>query len=323
MGGFYVKTMTLQTPLKKSPAAWWKAQMKQAKKMWPLYVFLILPVVFTIIFNYIPIGGLLIAFKDYKPSMGILESPWNDFKHFKNLFASAGFWNAFRNTLFISLLKIGLGFPASIILALQFNEIRHQRFKKFGQAVSYLPTFMSWVVLSSIFYDLFAVDHGVVSQVIQSITGQTIDLYTSGPWFIAMLVFTHIWQSVGWNSVVYLAALSSVNPEIYEAADIDGAGRFKKAMCISLPSIMPVIVIVFILGLNSVMNAGYEQILSFYNPLVMKYSDIIDTYVYRMGIQEAQYAFSTAVGLFKNVISVILVFGTNAIVRRFSDNGIF
>lgn len=301
----------------------WRRIRKSIRRMWPLYLFLLLPMLQVAIFQYGAIYGVQIAFKDFSPRLGITGSPWNNFEHFITLFNSAGFWRAFRNTLYINILKMLFSFPAPIILALLFNEVRNKKFKRITQSISYLPTFVSWVVLTGVIFELLSVDRGPVNYLIKAVTGHTVDFFTSGPLFIAMLIISTVWQSVGWNSVIYLAGLSSVDPALYEAADIDGANRLQKAMFISIPSIAPIITIMFILGLGKILEGGFDQILNMYNPLVMEYADILDTYVYRLGIQDAQYDFSTAVGLFKNVIGLVLVLSTNKIVKKFSDYGIW
>lgn len=301
----------------------WRRTRKAIRRMWPLYLFLLLPLLQVAIFQYGSIYGVQIAFKDFSPRLGITNSPWNNFEHFFTLFNSAGFWRAFRNTLYINILKMVFSFPAPIILALLFNEVRSKKFKRVTQSISYLPTFVSWVVLTGVIFELLSVDRGPVNYIIKAVTGQTVDFFTSGPLFIVMLIVSTVWQSVGWNSVIYLAGLSSVDPALYEAADIDGANRLQKAMFISIPTIAPIITIMFILGLGKILEGGFDQILNMYNPLVMGYADILDTYVYRLGIQDAQYDFSTAVGLFKNVIGLVLVLGTNKIVKKFSDYGIW
>ncbi len=296
---------------------------KQAKKMWLLYVFLLLPIVHTIIFHYVPMYGIIIAFKDFKPIKGILGSEWNNFEHFKALFSSVGFLRVFRNTIYISFLRLIFGFPAPIILALLLNEIYHEKFKKVVQTISYLPVFMSWVVLAGVFFEFLSVQRGPVNYIIKALGGTPIDFFTDKFWFIVMIIATGVWAGVGWGAVIYLASLSSVNPELYESAELDGANRFQKAIHISLPALVPVITIIFILNLGGILNAGFDQIFNMYNPLVMEVADIIDTYVYRMGLVNAEYDFSTAVGLFKNVIGLILIIITNLIVSRVSDYGIW
>ena len=300
-----------------------KFRYKEVKKMWLLYVFLLFPIVHTIIFNYLPMYGVVIAFKDFKPVKGILGSEWNNFQHFKDLFSSIGFFRVFKNTIYISILRLAFGFPAPIILALLLNEIWHVKFKKITQTISYLPVFMSWVVLAGVFFEFLSVQRGPINFIIKGLGGQPIDFFTNKVWFLVMLISTGVWSGIGWGAVIYLASLSSVNPELYESAELDGANRYHKAVHISLPALAPVITILFILNLGGILNAGFDQIFNMYNPLVMEVADIIDTYVYRMGLVNAEYDFSAAVGLFKNIIGLILILITNLIVRKVSDYGVW
>ena len=299
------------------------AKMKQAKKMWVLYVFLIVPIAAIFVFNYMPMYGILLAFKDYKIRDGIWNSQWNNFAHFKMLFQSYNFLRVLRNTLIISLQRILIGFPAPIIFAFMLNEITHMRYKKIVQTISYLPHFISWVVLGGIISEVLSPQRGIVNYIITSFGGEPIYFLTSKRLFRPILILTNIWQSIGWSSIIYLASLAAINPNLYEAAEMDGANRIQKAWHISLPSILPVVTIMFILRLGKVLNAGFDQIFNLYNPLVYEVADIIDTYVYRVGIIDARYDFTTAVGLFKNVIGVTLILITNRIVKSYSEYGIW
>lgn len=294
-----------------------------AKKMRVLYLFLLPAAALMLIFHYIPMYGILIAFKKYRFSDGIIGSPWNHFEHFTLLFSSPGFFRVLRNTVVISVLRILFGFPAPIVFALLLNEIVHTRYKKIVQTVSYLPTFMSWVVLSGIMIELLSPTRGAVNYLLTLVGMQPVSFLTSTALFVPILIATSLWQGVGWNAVIYLAALSSVNPELYQSAEIDGANRYHKAVHISLPSLVPVISILFILGLGGILNAGFDQVFNLYNPMVLEVADIIDTYVYRSGIQEMRYDFSTAVGLFKNVVAVVLVLGTNFIAKRYTEYAVW
>lgn len=284
-----------------------------------LYILLIPATVLLFIFAYIPMYGVTIAFKDFNFSQGILGSPWNNFEHFKTLFSAPGFLRVMKNTLWISSLKIIFGFPAPIIFALLLNEIYHIKYKKLIQTVSYLPHFMSWVVLSGIFVELFSPTRGVVNYLIVAFGGESISFLTNKDYFVPILITTGIWQGIGWGSIIYLASLSNVNLELYESADLDGANRLQKALYISVPSLVPVMVILFILGLSGILNAGFDQIFNLYNPLVYEVSDIIDTYIYRAGLTDMRYDYGTAVGLFKNAVAIILILGTNFIARKFSE----
>lgn len=296
---------------------------EKAKKMKLLYLLLLFPAAHIFIFNYLPMYGVQIAFKDFSAGKGIWASPWNNFQHFKFLFGSPGFLRVFKNTLFISFMRILFGFPAPIILALLINEIGCQKFKKIVQTISYLPYFMSWVVLSGIILEVFSTQRGVVNYFISLFGIAPISFLTSSFYFLPILIGSAIWAGVGWGAVIYLASLSSINPELYESANLDGANRWHRAVYISLPSLYPVITILFILGLSGILDAGFDQVFNLQNPLVYGISDIIDTYVYRTGIVEMRYDYAAAVGLFKNIVGIIAVIGTNFIAKRFTDQGIW
>ena len=291
--------------------------------MWILYLFLLIPVIHTFIFSYIPLYGIQIAFKDFNASKGIWGSAWNNFNHFRNLFAGASFPKVFWNTLYISFLRILVGFPAPIIFAILLNEIHSSKFKKVVQTVSYLPHFMSWVVLGGIIKELLNPQRGLINAVIQLFGGEPVYFITEPSMFRPIVIITGVWASVGWGAIIYLASMSSIDPQLYEAAEMDGANRFHKAIYVTIPSLMPIIVIQFILGLGGVLNGGFDQIFNLYNDKVMGVADIIDTYVYRMGLEELKYDFSTAVGLFKNVIGVILIVSVNIATSKISDYGIW
>ena len=292
---------------------------RRAMKMKQLYLLLIPATVLLFIFAYIPMYGIIIAFKNFKAADGIFGSAWNNFKHFRQLFRNPGFARVFRNTISISLLRIIFGYPAPIIFALLLNELFHVRFKKIIQTISYLPYFMSWVVLSGILVELLSPTRGAVNYVITWLGGTPVNFLTSSGYFIAILIISGLWQGVGYGAIIYLASLSSINPELYESADLDGANRFRKAVHISIPSLVPVITILFILGLGGILNAGFDQIFNLYNPIVYDVADIIDTYLYRVGLQEMRYDFATAVGLFRNIIAIALIIGANIFARKFSE----
>lgn len=296
---------------------------RKARKYALLYLFFLVPVVVLFIFHYIPIYGVIIAFKDYRIRYGIMGSPWNNFAHFARLFTDPYFGRIFRNTLLISLYRIVFGFPAPIILALLINEIGNLTFKRIIQSISYLPHFMSWVVLAGIIIEILSPQRGIIGAAFNAVGKEAPNILTNVRLFRPMLIVTGIWQSVGWGTIVYLAAITSIDPGLYESAAIDGANRFQRAAFITIPSLFPVMTILFILRLGHVLNAGFDQIFNLYNPIVYEVSDIIDTYVYRVGLIDRQFDFSTAVGLFKNVIGVTLIFGTNSIIKRFSDYGIW
>ncbi len=267
--------------------------------------------------------GVIISFKNFSPGLGIWESPWNNFDHFKRLFTDFMFIRALKNTIIISLLKILISFPAPIIFALLLNEIRNQKFLKVTQSISYLPHFMSWVILSAMIIEVFSPQRGVINYLITMFGGDPINFLSSKVFFVPVILITDIWKEIGYGAIIYIASIASIDPALYEAAEMDGAGRFKKMIHVTLPSIMPMVIIMFILRLGGILNAGFDQILNLYNPLVYEVADIIDTYVYRSGLEQFQFDYATAVGLFKNVIGIIFILGANAIIRRKSEHGIW
>lgn len=286
---------------------------------------LILPaIVWYAVFYYGPFYGVQLAFKDYRILEGISQSPWVGLKHFEMMFtASNDFGRIFRNTIVISFYHIIFGFPAPIVLALLFNELRLELFKRITQSISYMPHFLSWVVLAGLLTTLLSPSEGVMNYIIQSLGFEPIYFLGDPKYFRFTLVLSSIWKEVGWGTIIYLAALAGVNPHLYEAAVIDGANRWKQTIHITLPQIMPVIAIMFILRIGGILDAGYDQILNLYNPAVYSVSDILDTYVYRVGITQLQYSFTTAVGLFKNVIAFALVLVTNYAVKKSGQEGLF
>ena len=300
-----------------------KTKITLIKKYRLLYLAMLPGILLLFAFHYIPIYGIIIAFKDYKYNLGFWGSPWNNFLHFKMLFTNPYFLRIFKNTVLISTYRIIFGFPAPILFALLLNEIRQINFKKIVQTISYLPHFISWVVLASIIVEILSPQRGIVGYIYRLLGKEPVIFLTDKTAFVPILIITGIWQSIGWGSIIYLASIAAINPELYEAATIDGAGRFQQALYITIPSIVPVITIMFILSLGGIMNAGFDQIFNLYNPLVYKVADIIDTYVYRIGILERQYGFTTAVGLFKNAIGIFLILGSNLIIRRYSEYGIW
>lgn len=299
---------------------------KEFYKYWK-YKYLVLmfipAIIYYIVFHYIPMYGIQIAFKDYKFSLGIWGSQWIGFQNFKALFNVGSFWEVFRNTIVISFCKLLIGFPAPIIFALLLNEVRHTRFKKVVQTVSYLPHFMSWVVLGGLFTQFLSPSIGPINIFLKSIGMKPIYFLADPKWFRSVLVVTSIWKGVGWGSIIYLAALSSVNPELYEAGLIDGANRFQRAIYVTLPSLAPVITIMLIFNVGGLINDDFDQIFNLYNPAVYSVADVLGTYTYRMGLVQMEYSFSTAVGLFRNVISFTLIVLANKIANKINDYGIW
>lgn len=283
--------------------------------------FLLLPIIaFFVIFHYVPIYGVQLAFKDYVIRKGISGSPWAGLKYFSRLFASQMFLNTLRNTILISVYRIAFGFPAPILFALLLNEITHVRYKRMVQTISYMPHFISWVILGGIITELLSPTRGAVNALIVALGGESVHFMAETKYFRSILVITGIWKEVGWSSVIYLAAISGISTEQYESASIDGATRIQMIRHITLPSILSVISIQFILSMGGILNAGFDQVFNLYNPIVYSVGDIIDTYAYRIGLSgKLEYSLSTAIGLFKNVIGFALVYGTNMVVRRLGE----
>ncbi len=282
-------------------------------------------IVYFVIFKYIPMGGIAIAFKNYKISQGIFGSAWCGMDNFRKVFATPTFARAVWNTLTISGLKLLFGFPAPILLALMLNEVTHVRFKKTVQTVSYLPHFLSWVVLAGLFQQLLSPNNGAVNAILHDVFGLEESIYFLGnnQYFRGTLIVTDIWKNVGWSSILYLATIAGIDPALYEAATVDGATRWQCTRYITIPSLVSTIVVMLILNVGSVMDAGFDQVFNLYNSAVYKTGDIIDTYVYRYGLGDMKYAQATAVGLFKNIVAFVLVAGTNLIARRISGEGIW
>jgi putative aldouronate transport system permease protein len=273
-------------------------------------------VIFFLVFCYAPMGGLIVAFKDYHLDVGILRSPWNGLDTFRRLFRGDEFLLVLRNTLVISGLRLGFGFFAPIILALLLNEVRVSWYKRTVQTITYLPFFFSWVVLGGIFLMLFSMN-GPVNQIVSWFGLPPQEFLTSDGWFIFVLITTGIWQAVGYGSVIYLAALAGISPTLYEAAVVDGAGRWKQTIHITLPSLVPTIVTLFILSLGQILNAGFDQVFNMYNPMVYDVSDIFGTYILRR-MASMDFSLATAAGLFKAVVGLALVVMANALAKHIS-----
>lgn len=291
---------------------------KRMMKQWDIQLMVIPALLFIFIFSYIPMYGVLMAFQEYNLFKGFFDSPWVGFKHFKMFFDAPEFWTVMRNTLVISSLKFFIGFPAPIILALMLNEVRKMAFKRIVQTVSYLPHFMSWVIVSGMVISILSTDNGSLNILMMKLKliEEPINFLTLPEYFWAILVTTNVWKDIGFGSIVYLAAIAGVNPQLYEAAAMDGANRFKQIYLITIPSIMPVIIIFMILAIGDLLSAGFEDILLLGNDGIRTVSDVIDTYVYRIGIQNQRYSYATAVGLFKAIISVGLLALANYSARK-------
>ncbi|WP_274364264.1 ABC transporter permease [Paenibacillus thermotolerans] len=288
-------------------------------KQWDIQLMVLPPLALIFVFSYIPMYGVLMAFQDYNIFGGFFASPWVGLKHFEMFFTAPEFGRVMRNTIVISLLKFCIGFPAPILLALALNEVRHMVFKRVVQTVSYLPHFLSWVIVAGFVMSMLSTDNGSVNILLEKIGAieEPINFLSIPNYFWSILVATGVWKEIGFASIVYLAAIAGIDPALYEAADMDGASKFKQIWLITLPSITPVVVIFMILAIGNLLNAGFDDILLLgVNPILRDVADVIDTYVYRIGIQNSRYSYATAVGLFKAVISVGLLTMANYIARR-------
>lgn len=283
-----------------------------------VYLMLIPVVAYYIVFYYVPMYGLQIAFKDFSPGLGMWESPWVGFQHFESFFNSYYFWRLLRNTLLLSFYELLFGFPAPIILALLLNELRSVLFKRAVQTITYMPHFISIVVISGMLVDFLSRD-GLVNIVLGWFGVEPTAFLGESSWFRTIFVSSNIWQSVGWGSIIYLSAMSGIDPSLYEAAKVDGASRWKQTLHITIPGIMPTVIILLILQIGTLMSVGTEKILLLYNSTTYETADVIGTFVYRKGILESDFSYSAAVGLFNSVINFILLITANAISRRTSD----
>jgi len=287
-----------------------------------LYLMILPVLVYYGIFHYGPIYGLIIAFKDYSPMRGIWDSPWVGFKHFIDFINNPYFWRLIRNVLLINFYDIIFGFPAPIILALLINELPSGYFKRIIQTITYLPHFVSVVIIVGLMMDLLSRE-GLVNYLLESLGTEPIPFFNRPEFFRALYVSSGIWQNVGWNSIIYLAALSNIDPELYDAAACDGAGRWAQMRYITLPGIMPTISILFILRLGGLMTVGFEKVLLMYNPLTYETADVISTFIYRRGLLMADYSYTTAVGLINSVINFIILIIANYTVKKLGETSLW
>lgn len=287
-----------------------------------LYLMLIIPLAYYAIFCYWPMYGIQIAFKKYNIRQGILGSPWVGMKNFEKCLGDPYFWKVVRNTLLLNIYSLLWGFPAPILLALLLNEVKNDFYKKFVQSVSYLPHFLSTVVVCGMIVN-FLSNSGPVNDVIESITGKRIQFLMEAKYFRTIYIASGIWQNIGWNSIIYFAAISGVDQQLYEAAIMDGAGRFKQAIHVTIPAILPTVTIMLIMAIGSLMSVGYEKIILLYNGSTYETADVISSYVYRKGIQGADYSYSTAVGLFQSVVGLIFLVGANTFSRKVTENSLW
>lgn len=297
---------------------------RKFKRYWMLYLIALPALISMFVFSYLPMGGIILAFKDYSPRLSMWNSAWMEplLAHFKTAFSGTDFWQVTLNTLRISCLRLLFGLPAPILLALFLNEVRHKKYKKLVQTIVYLPHFLSWVVLAGMIRTIMSGD-GLINTTLQGLGLKGIPFLTDENWFLFTLVFTDIWKGVGYGSIIYMAAISGIDQQQYEAATIDGASRWQKMRYITLPGMTMAITVNVILSLSGILNGGFDQIFNLYSPVVYGKADIIDTYVYRMGIVAGDYGAATALGLVKSVIAFILIVSTNKIIKKLGGEPIW
>ncbi|MBN2984910.1 sugar ABC transporter permease [Cohnella algarum] len=280
-------------------------------------------VLYFLIFKYVPMYGLVMAFQDFRPGLGFTNSPWVGLKHFERLFGEPQFWRLFRNTLLLAIYNLVFFFPAPILLALMLNEVRREKFKRFVQTLVYIPHFVSWVVVVGICYILFTTENGVVNELLYRLTGEKIPFLLSPEWFRTVIVSQQIWKEVGWGTIIFLAALTGVDMQLYEAARIDGASRLRQIWHVTLPAIRSTIVILLILRLGNFLDTGFEQIFLMLTATNREVGEVFDTFVYTKGLTQGQYSYSAAVGMFKSVVALALVLGANWTAKKFGQEGVY
>lgn len=279
--------------------------------------------VYFIIFKYLPMGGLVIAFQDYQPFLGITGSEWVGFKHFIRLFTEPTFMMLLRNTLILFALNIVIFFPLPIIVALMLNELKNRHLKSWIQTIIYIPHFMSWVIIVSITYVFMTLDGGLINEVIASMGFKKISFLTSPEWLRTIYIGQIIWKEIGWSTIIYLAAITVVDPQLYEAAEMDGAARLRKTWHVTLPAIRPVIITLLILKIGSTLDLGFEHMYLLLNSLNREVAEIFDTYIYTAGLKNGQLSFSTTVGMFKGVVGLILVMASNKLAKKMGEDGVY
>ncbi|MCU6796084.1 sugar ABC transporter permease [Paenibacillus sp. WQ 127069] len=317
----YAQQTASTSPTGKQQAAHrvWKRIMKSKS----LYLLGLPGILFFIVFKYLPMWGIIIAFQDYSPFQGLLQSPWVGFKHFERLFAHPDFFMLLRNTMAINVLNLVFFFPLPILLSMLLNEVSHQFFKRVVQSIIYLPHFLSWVIIAGICFLMLSKGEGIVNKLLEAVGIGKIDFLTNPDLFWGLLTVQSIWKEAGWGTVIFLAAIAGIDPQLYEAAKMDGASRLRQAWHVTLPAIRSVIIILLILRIGHIMDVGFEQVFLMMNGAVSEVAEVFDTYVYRLGIRQGQFSFTTAVGLFKSVIGLILVILSNRLAKRFGEEGVY
>lgn len=293
------------------------------QRSWMLYVMLLLPLAFFVIFRYVPMTNIVIAFKDYNIFQGVWASPWTGFKWFNQAFGSRDFYNVLRNTIFLNVLDLLFGFPMPIILAVLLNELPWKRCKKFTQTIIYLPHFLSWIIISGIAIQLFAPSGGIINMGLARAGLKPIDFLMDKNLWVGTYVGLGIWKEMGWGTIIYLAAITGINPEVYEAAEVDGASRWGKIWHVTLPGLRPTIVVLLIMNLGRILGIEFDRPYTLANATVMDVADVISTFVYRVGIRSFQFSYSAAIGLFQSVVCVVFLVAANAIAKKSGERGVW
>ncbi|MFN2747570.1 MULTISPECIES: ABC transporter permease [Bacillus] len=288
-----------------------------------LYLMILPGLIYFLLFKYVPMWGIVIAFQDYQPFLGITGSEWVGFKHFERLFTEPTFFMLLKNTLVLFFLNLVVFFPIPIILALLLNEVRIALFKKFVQTMIYIPHFMSWVIVVSLSFVLLTVDGGLINELIAYFGGEKINFLLNENWFRPMYILQVIWREAGWSTIIYLAAMTAVDPQLYEAAKMDGANRLRRMWHVTLPAIRSVIVVLLILKIGDTLELGFEHVYLLLNATNREVAEIFDTYVYTAGLKQGQFSYSTAVGLFKAAVGLVLVMFANRMAKKFGEEGIY
>ncbi|WP_026281096.1 ABC transporter permease [Paenibacillus massiliensis] len=288
-----------------------------------LYLMLLPGLVYFIVYKYIPMWGVVIAFQDYHPYLGISGSQWVGFKHFQHFFSDPSFLQLFRNTLILAIYNLVFFFPLPIVISLLLNELRREKFKRFVQTMVYIPHFVSWVVVAGITYTFFTTQGGIVNELLVLMGFGKVNFLLEEGWFRTLITSQVMWKETGWGTIIFLAALSGVDPQQYEASVIDGANRWRQMWHITLPALRSTIIILLILRLGHVMDSGFEQIFLMLNSMNRGVGEVFDTYVYTLGISQGQFSFSTAVGIFKSVIGLMMVIGANRLAKKFGEEGVY
>lgn len=288
-----------------------------------LYSMMVIPIGFFLVFKYIPMFGFVIAFQDYNIFEGIFGSPFVGFENFVEIFRMNDFMQAFKNTFVLSILSILFGFPGPILLALMLNEVRSSAYKRTVQSIVYLPHFLSWVIIGGMVYRIFSEKYGIINNVLDFIGVGRVPFLSDGKWWTFTYLVAVIWQGIGYGSIVYLSAITSINDELYEAAKVDGCGRLRAIWNITLPSIRPTIITMLLLQIGNVLNIGFEKAYALGNSMVTQYSDILSTFVYRIGVQNARFSIATSVGLFQSIVGFVLLTGANYAAKKIGEDGLW